>query len=345
MSIRKTQKYITILHVICAFSVVVLHANNSFWAFERSSSWIIANAIESIFYFAVPIFIMISSVTLLDYRDRYTTRVFIIKRVKKTLIPYVFWTIIALIVFACLHKIDFEPNFFERIIRAFLCADVYEMDIYKFLLDLFVCYMCISLISLIPKDKRQMPFLFVILYGVFIHAVFPLIFTICHINIPLIRLPILDGYMLFVFIGYYIDNYEIKLPMRISIYILGVLGLCVHLFGTQILSFKADRIDDVFKGYLNAPSIFYASFIFMLFKYSDNKKFITYLYKVCKEIAPTTLGIYLIHRYFILFAFDYMNVAKSSLIFKTLGSVCIFFLSFFIVKLLQKIPVVKNIVP
>ncbi len=339
------KKYITVLHVLCAFAVVILHANNSFWQFEKSTNWIIANIIESLFYFAVPVFMMVSCTTLLDYKERYDTKTFIKKRINKTVIPYIFWTIIALIVFGFLHKIDFKPNPFERIIRAFLQADVYEMNIYNFFLELFVCYMCIPFISLIPKEKRKKPFLFVIMYGFIFHSLIPLIFNVYHIGISIPKLPILGSYMIFMFIGYYIDNYEIKRPYRFIIYFLGLIGLFLHLFGTQKLSFENNHIVGTYKGYLNAPSIAYAAAIFTFFKYIDKSKLMDILYNICKIFAPTTLGIYLIHRYFILFAWDYMNIVKTSIIFKTFGSIIVFLLSFIIIKILQQIPIIKKIVP
>lgn len=339
------KKYITVLHVVCAFAVIILHANNSFWRFEHNTNWIIANVIESIFYFAVPVFMMVSSATLLDYRERYDTKEFAKKRIKKTVIPYIAWTVIALIVFGLLHKINFDPNPLERVLRAFLKADVSEMNIYNFFLELFVCYMCVPIFSLIPKDKRQKPFLFIILYGIIFHAVLPLIFNVYSINIPLLKLPILGSYMLFMFIGYYIDNYEIKLPLRIIIYVLGIASLCLHLFATQYYSLLNNRIISTYKGYLNAPSVLYATAIFTLFKYLDKTKLMNWLYKVCVIFAPTTLGMYLIHRYFIVIAWDYMGIARNSILFKTLGSIVIFFLSFIITKILQKIPFIKHIIP
>ena len=69
--------YLTLLSVISMIAVVILHANGCFWAFSTDRYWVTANCIESVFYFAVPIFFMISGATLLDYRDRYDTRVFV----------------------------------------------------------------------------------------------------------------------------------------------------------------------------------------------------------------------------------------------------------------------------
>ncbi len=110
--------------------------------------------------------------------------------------------------------------------------------------------------------------------------------------------------MIFIFIGYYIDNYEIKLPFRIGIYVLGIASLCLHLFGTQYYSLLNNRIITTYKGYLNTPSILYATAISTLFKYLDKTKFFEYVYKLCAIFAPTTLGSYLMHRYFIIIAWD-----------------------------------------
>ncbi len=49
--------YITILSILSAFSVVLLHANECCWDFSYENYWLTANVIESVFYFAVPIFL------------------------------------------------------------------------------------------------------------------------------------------------------------------------------------------------------------------------------------------------------------------------------------------------
>lgn len=81
----KNMKFITLESVIAAYSVITLHTNGVFWNFSYEHYWLTANIIECIFYFAVPIFFMITGATLLDYYERYSTREFLIKRVKKHL--------------------------------------------------------------------------------------------------------------------------------------------------------------------------------------------------------------------------------------------------------------------
>ena len=77
-------EYLDVLNVIAMFAVVMLHANGCFWTYSTDRYWFEANIIESVMYFGVPVFFMISGATLLDYRERYSTKDFFIKRIKKT---------------------------------------------------------------------------------------------------------------------------------------------------------------------------------------------------------------------------------------------------------------------
>ena len=96
-NIRRIE-YVSLATAISCVAVVFLHTNGCFWRFDADAGyWFSANIIESIFYFAVPIFFMIPGVTLLDFYDRYTLKEYLAKRIGKTVIPYVAWSIIGLI--------------------------------------------------------------------------------------------------------------------------------------------------------------------------------------------------------------------------------------------------------
>lgn len=103
---EKYKYYIDVLNVISCLSVVILHTNNAFWKFSYESYWISANFIECIFYFAVPVFFMITGVTTIDYREKYGTRVFLKKRIQKSLIPFVLWSMIATLYFAIFKRME-----------------------------------------------------------------------------------------------------------------------------------------------------------------------------------------------------------------------------------------------
>lgn len=89
---ESTQKSesIMLMNVLSMLAVVYLHANNCFWTFSTERYWKSANIIEAGLYYAVPCFFMISGANLMDYRKRYDTKTFLVKRTKKTIIPYIF---------------------------------------------------------------------------------------------------------------------------------------------------------------------------------------------------------------------------------------------------------------
>lgn len=68
---QKDQNYVVyydLLNVLACFSVVVLHVNNTVHTFSYDRYWISAMFLEATFYAAVPIFLMLSGATLMDYR-------------------------------------------------------------------------------------------------------------------------------------------------------------------------------------------------------------------------------------------------------------------------------------
>ena len=87
--------YISLCKIVSSFSVVILHTNSVFWTFNKNNYknyWISANYIESIFYFAVPIFILCIGATLLDFNERYGLKKYYKKRIKKVVIPLISWS-------------------------------------------------------------------------------------------------------------------------------------------------------------------------------------------------------------------------------------------------------------
>ena len=89
--------YISVLNVMAAVAVIMMHANVSFWVDKTKPYWDTANVIESVFYFAVPVFFMLTGATLIDYHERYSTKEFFLKRFKKTVIPFIGWSVFSLL--------------------------------------------------------------------------------------------------------------------------------------------------------------------------------------------------------------------------------------------------------
>lgn len=78
MPIDKTEynPTIDVMNIAACIAVVALHVNGGIWSFTRNLNWAIMLITECVCYGAVPVFFMITGATLLDYRLRYSTKVF-----------------------------------------------------------------------------------------------------------------------------------------------------------------------------------------------------------------------------------------------------------------------------
>lgn len=79
------------LNVLSCFGVVCLHSNGYIHSFNKDGIWGFRVFVEVLFYFAVPVFFMLSGATLMTYRNRYSTIQFVQKRLLKAVLPYCFW--------------------------------------------------------------------------------------------------------------------------------------------------------------------------------------------------------------------------------------------------------------
>ena len=91
--------FIDTLTILSCIAVVFLHTNGIFWTHPSGRLWLTSNVIESFFYFAVPVFFMISGATLLEYRQRYSTLTFLKKRFLRAFVPFICWSFLQLLFF------------------------------------------------------------------------------------------------------------------------------------------------------------------------------------------------------------------------------------------------------
>lgn len=86
--------YFDVLNVLACFGVVAMHVNGLTHSFRYSLRWVQALSVDCLFYWAVPVFFMLSGATLLGYRSRYSTRDFLKKRFLRTFVPFLSWSLI-----------------------------------------------------------------------------------------------------------------------------------------------------------------------------------------------------------------------------------------------------------
>ncbi|MGB3222466.1 MAG: acyltransferase family protein [Desulforhopalus sp.] len=85
--------WVEILKLLAIFGVIILHVSASFLVpFENSREWWIGNIYDSLSRWCVPLFVMVSGSLLLPGAGKKSLRWFLLKRVRKILIPFLIWS-------------------------------------------------------------------------------------------------------------------------------------------------------------------------------------------------------------------------------------------------------------
>lgn len=359
-SAKNKSAYISMLNVFAAFSVVMMHANVSFWKDLSKPYWNTANIIESVCYYAVPVFFMLSGATLIDYQERYSTKEFFKKRFIKTGIPFLAWSVFSLLWAyrkVLLAMITGQPN--GGLDWTFLSVtngivNTRFRDIYWFFIPLFCVYLTIPLFAAVRKEKRIKIFSYIMLIALAINCLVPFILSLLKRYGDISfgwKFDIYVGfeYLYYVLAGYVIHKKDFKLKYRLIIYALALIGLLTHIIGTYTESiYNESGSVTLYKGYYNLPCVLYSTGLFLFVKQAASKIKSAKAIRVFAYLQGFTFPIYLIHRYF-LDVFEenirYINLTRDSLLYVFPAAILATLLSILLTMLLRKIPVIRRIVP
>lgn len=324
--------YYDLLNIAACISVVALHCNYCFWEFSYDSYWKTSIIIETVCYWAVPIFYMLSGANLIDYSSRYSTKEFFIKRMTKIGVPFVFWTVLTLIIRTHGH---FNSKEF---------IDSFN-TIYWFFPPLFALYFSTPVLASIPDPKKIPIFQYMILLSVLSFSVYPFLMTIAKFPINSSWQTVISaGYMLFYLLGYVLSKVKIERKIRILIYALGIIGILTRSIGIYFTSYQKGAVDSTFSGYLNFPSLFLALAVWIFFQY-HTVQFSPKVGKYVSRISSASFGIYLIQAYFAYNIPHLFGFSHHSIVWRTLGSIGVYFICLIIVLALKRIPIIKRVVP
>lgn len=342
----KKTNYLSLASVVSSFAVVMLHTNTCFWNFSKERYWITANIIETVMYFAVPVFFMLSGATLIDYRDRYTTKQYAIKRINKTVVPFFVWSVIAIIYLTLVGSWDLDFSIVGMIdsIKRILSMNV--LSIYWFFGALFSVYLCIPLFACVQKELRVKIFAYIVGISFFLNSFLPFICRLLNIDFSIgVSIPIAGGYIMYVLLGYILHKVEVPGRFKKIIYILAAIGLFIHTVGTQYLSFQAGTIIQIFKGYLNVPCVLYSVGVFLAFKdigrCISNEKVLS----IIDTISKYTFAVYLLHWFVINMLVRVFNINTYSIIYRIIGPVIVYALCMMITYVIRKVPLINKIIP
>lgn len=342
----KTKKdYLTLISVVSAFAVLLLHTNNCFWSFNPTERyWKTANIIECVNYFAVPLFFMISGITLIDFREKYTLKTYFIKRIKKTVSPFVFWNFVALAYLIKRDKVEINQINLKFIYQGICNSKL--VSIFWFFGPLFIIYLCMRLFGAIDKSKRKEIFTYLVILGGILNILIPFLFAVFWPDLTFpYSIRAVGGYLYWIRLGWILDNTEFTGKQRCMIYLGAIVGLVLHIVGTYNLSMEAGKIVETYKGYENLPSGLYAAGMFVFLKQVGLKCMNGKKGRFINWLGKYTFPIYLI-QVFLLWEVRYNTSIDVRSITYRLGAPFVMIpIIIIFTACLRKIPIVKNIVP
>lgn len=215
-------------------------------------------------------------------------------------------------------------------------------------MPLFSIYLTIPAFSYINKETRIKVLKYIFWYGLITVSFIPFIVKITHLPFnSALRAPICGGALLYPIIGYLLVNsYKLTTKERIGIYLLGFCGLLSRILTVMFWSLEEGKIVNTFGGSMNFPTILYAVAVFVFFQYDIFKfRILRFLKNInVKDITKYTFGIYLVHKIFVIKLPQLLHFSNHSIIWRSVGVFCVFFLSLLMVKILKQIPLLKKVV-
>lgn len=345
---NKRIMYLDILNIIAILAVIAMHCNGLIHGNPNKRAWNTSLIIECICYFAVPLFFMISGANLMKYRERYDTKEFYKKRCKKVLIPFIIWAIIMFVWKIFIIKtINIQSvNSPIKFINAFFSNK--EELTYYFMFEIMAIYLIMPLLSLLTKEEYKKTLWFTVgLYFMF-NATIPNITPLIGIKLyDSFKVP-LNGYIIYVFLGYLLSETSIEKKKKIYIYVGALVGLIYRYITTYILSKTSGHVVKTTWGYGSWHCMLLTISIFIFVKdlninnkIRDNER----IQKATSKIAGCSFGIYLIHMIVKYYYINIFNINTEAWQFRTFGILVIYCICLLIVMVLKKIPIIKKALP
>ncbi len=276
---------IAIIFVLFLHSTQLAHAGNSSFTHYR-----LALAVQSICYPAVYIFFINSGATLLDYRKKYSTVVFLKKRLHRVLIPFLTWSLIYYL-YSISHiaypgTVNHLHPSLVNFIKAFMNNDINAL--FWFFYTILALYLIVPVISPLVEKHLDILFYMVVMYFLCSNGL-QFISNLTGINVrtSFISQPLISSS----YIGFFIMGYLIKVnyfnnKQQMILMVVGIGALIVSLINN--LFYNSSHI------FNNMDPFLYSIGLYLIVKKIVEQIPIDKL-KIFTPLAGASLGIYILH--------------------------------------------------
>ena len=340
--------YADLIRVIAVGMVILIHvASKDFHRVPIASfHWQFLNVVNGVSRVSVPLLFMVSGMFFLNPGKKIGIPALYKKNIWRLVRIFLFWSVIYLISDTFLFAEPLIGGGVKQTLFQMIKGNFHLWFLYR----LLEAYIMVPLMRPIAKDKRLLVYFLSISFivGFLIPSIqrFPIRSTFILPNDGL-NLDITIGYVGYMMAGYALHKYNLPDIWKKRLYLVGILGACVTVLGTSIVSFFQGELYPLFYEYLT-PNILVSSLAFFVFvkEKVKNKKFTPKQQQIIHTSSTYSFGVYLVH---VLIRNILWKVGLNTTLFTPILSVpllalLIGMLSFGVTHLLMKQPMLKKTV-
>lgn len=344
--------YPDILRTIAVFAVIMIHfCAYGFCNYDvYSLDWQIINAYESWIRWAVPVFVMVSGMFFLDPQKEITLSKLYRKNILRLVVAVLFW--------GFLYQV---ANVAKRIALENANPNVAVVDAVKeFVLGptwyhLWFLYMIIGLYMLTPfiriftKNAEVKHYRYLFVLFITFGSVLPLIQDLLLFADKSLKfyfsLKALLGYSCYFILGYFFSKYETSKRQRNIVYVTALASVFFQFIGTTFISCKYGQGNTIFYENFSPNIVVQTVAVFLFVKRTCTKiVFSNRSTRLIGLLGKYSFGMYLVHDFFngIFYRIGFSTMEIPTILSIPLRTVLTFILSFFVVCVLARIPVIKK---
>lgn len=349
--------YFDFLRIFAAFAVVVLHTSSQkFYDVDVFSlKWTFFNIGDSVVRWGVPIFVMISGALFLGKQDTIDIKSLYSKNIKRLFLSFVVWSLICVIV----RKLQNPAMPKREMVQRFLEGNFHMW----FLLMIIGLYMMLPLLNEMVKNDTlvkyflALAFIFASLlptlkqfyesFGPYISDErVSIVINALFKDVTVMNVCMVSGYIGYFVLGYFMDSMKISVKTEMVIYILSILGFVSTVLLTAYFSRRSGTADVGFYNNMRVNVLLETIGIFTFFKCRVSKINVKHRERLT-FLSKCSFGCYLVHTLVLQSLDHYYGINTKALpagISVIVLAVFVFVLSYLISIVLNRIPIVKNVV-
>lgn len=343
---RPRVAYFDLLAVMACLAVVAMHVDGAYWQFRPSPSWLVNLFVHKTFYWAVPVFYMLTGAKLLPSFRWEKLGGYLRKRFSRTVVPFLAWSLIG-IVFGLVVTGDVPfgeaPSYYLGLVVG---TSIPTENVLWFMVPLFSIYLAIPLLALVPEEYRIRAFGYALVAYLAISALNRTLSVVGVQANGSLSAPLNTAWLVYPLLGYILSHCAFDSRRRRAIYVLGIASWALMFFGTLTQSFREGALVHFASGGIDLPSILLASAVFLAvrtFSEQHPEALARHAAKL-KQGGVLTFGVYLTHMFVLEIFIRLTGVQGASWWWGIAGVPVIFSLSMLLSALLNRIPVIRRLV-